>query len=343
MRAELADFVQRDFLDTGTGVAQGREAALEGARDRRRPGRRACWCGPRRGDSRPAGTQPRVTLRAARISCATMASRTDRVMAQTVSSVVDRGSAPSHGVSRAVFLKPTMPHSAAGMRIEPPVSEPRPMKAAPVATDTAAPDDEPPGMRGTAASAGLAGRAVVRVDADARERELRHVGATQQGAAGGPQAGDGRAVRWRQRRIREHARAGRGGLAGDVEQVLDRHRQAGQRRGRGGRVRRLATGFVETGLSRNTCSQAGDWAAAIDASSLGGGPALAGQQCVRGWRARSVRMGGSQGGACYNLWVLLGVGACSPARALQQDKSRIQPNQGVAAVFIEQQRFRAGF
>ena len=80
-----------------------------------------------------------------------MASRTDRVMAQTVSSVVDSGSAPSRGVSRAVFLKPTMPHSAAGMRIEPPVSEPRPMKAAPVATDTAAPEDEPPGMRGTAA------------------------------------------------------------------------------------------------------------------------------------------------------------------------------------------------
>ena len=44
---------------------------------------------------------------------------------------------PSVGTSRAVFLKPTMPHSAAGMRIEPPVSEPRPMKAAPVATDTA--------------------------------------------------------------------------------------------------------------------------------------------------------------------------------------------------------------
>jgi hypothetical protein len=60
-----------------------------------------------------------------------------RVMAQTVSSVDDRGRAPSSGVSRAVFLKPTMPHSAAGMRIEPPVSEPRPMKAAPAATETA--------------------------------------------------------------------------------------------------------------------------------------------------------------------------------------------------------------
>ena len=72
-----------------------------------------------------------------------------RVMAQTVSSVVDSGKRACSGISRAVFLKPTMPHSAAGMRIEPPVSEPRPMKAAPVATDTAAPEDEPPGMRGT--------------------------------------------------------------------------------------------------------------------------------------------------------------------------------------------------
>ena len=86
-----------------------------------------------------------------------MASRTDRVMAQTVSSVVDSGSAPSAGVRRAVFLKPTMPFSAAGMRIEPPVSEPRPMKAAPLATEIAAPDDEPPGMRGVPASLTLAG------------------------------------------------------------------------------------------------------------------------------------------------------------------------------------------
>src|SRR6185369_18091346 len=86
-----------------------------------------------------------------------MASPTVRVMAQTVSSVVDSGSAPVLGVKRAVFLNPTMPHKAAGMRIDPPVSEPRPIKAAPVATDTAAPEDEPPGIRGTAGSAGLAG------------------------------------------------------------------------------------------------------------------------------------------------------------------------------------------
>jgi len=43
------------------------------------------------------------------------------------------------------------------MRMEPPVSEPRPATACPSATDTAAPDDEPPGMRATSLSAGLRG------------------------------------------------------------------------------------------------------------------------------------------------------------------------------------------
>jgi hypothetical protein len=93
------------------------------------------------------GAVLRVTRRAASTSCTTMASRTERVMAHTVSSVVDSGSAPCVGTRRAVFLKPTTPLSAAGMRMEPPVSEPRPTKAAPVATDTAAPEDDPPGTR----------------------------------------------------------------------------------------------------------------------------------------------------------------------------------------------------
>jgi len=41
--------------------------------------------------------------------------------------------------------------------MEPPVSEPSPATHKPAATDTAAPEDEPPGARATAASAGLAG------------------------------------------------------------------------------------------------------------------------------------------------------------------------------------------
>ena len=106
---------------------------------------------------RDSGVPLNVTRRAASTSWAMTASRTLRVIAQAVSSVVDRGTAPSHGTSRAVLLKPTMPLSAAGMRMDPPVSDPRPMNAAPLATDTAAPEDEPPGTRGTDASATEAG------------------------------------------------------------------------------------------------------------------------------------------------------------------------------------------
>ena len=43
------------------------------------------------------------------------------------------------------------------MRIDPAVSDPSPATASPSATETAAPDDEPPGMRATTASAGLRG------------------------------------------------------------------------------------------------------------------------------------------------------------------------------------------
>ena len=93
------------------------------------------------------GLPASCTARADRISWTVTASRTERVTAQTVSRLVERGTAPVAGTSRAVLLKPTMPQSAAGIRIEPPVSEPSPTKAAPVATDTAAPDEEPPGMR----------------------------------------------------------------------------------------------------------------------------------------------------------------------------------------------------
>ena len=78
-------------------------------------------------------------------------------MAQTVSKVDDSGSAPPLGTRRAVDLKPTRPLSAAGMRIDPPVSVPNPIWAAPVATEIAAPLDEPPGILGTSVNAALAG------------------------------------------------------------------------------------------------------------------------------------------------------------------------------------------
>ncbi len=106
-----------------------------------------------------SGRRSSRTLRAASTSCTTTASRTERVIAETVSSVVESGTAPSVGTRRAVPLKPTTPWSAAGMRIEPPVSEPSATQAAPVATDAAPPDVEPPGMRGVGSSASVAGLA----------------------------------------------------------------------------------------------------------------------------------------------------------------------------------------
>jgi hypothetical protein len=52
-------------------------------------------------------------------------------------------------------LKPVTPHSADGMRTEPPVSVPMAISHMPSAAATAAPEDEPPGAR--ARSAGLPG------------------------------------------------------------------------------------------------------------------------------------------------------------------------------------------
>jgi len=83
------------------------------------------------------------------------------VIAETVSSVGDSGTAPVIGTRLAVPLKPTTPCSAAGMRIEPPVSEPSATQAAPLATDVAPPEVEPPGARGVGSSASVAALAGV--------------------------------------------------------------------------------------------------------------------------------------------------------------------------------------
>jgi hypothetical protein len=71
------------------------------------------------------------------------------------SRVVESGSMPACGMRPAVGLKPASPHNAAGMRTDPPVSVPIATAAMPSATETAAPDDDPPGMR--ARSNGLPG------------------------------------------------------------------------------------------------------------------------------------------------------------------------------------------
>src|SRR4051794_10878969 len=55
----------------------------------------------------------------------------------------DSGSTPVRLHSPYVGLMPAMPHSAAGPRIEPPVSDPVPPRIMPEATAAPVPDDEP--------------------------------------------------------------------------------------------------------------------------------------------------------------------------------------------------------
>ena len=90
----------------------------------------------------------------------------------------------------------------------------------------------------------IARRAVVRVEAHAREGELAHVGAAHDHRTGGAQARHDRRVflgRWR---VVERLGAGQRRLAGDVAEVLDRERQARERRGD---QTRLAQGVAGVG------------------------------------------------------------------------------------------------
>ncbi len=80
-----------------------------------------------------------------------------RVIGPIVSSVVDSGNAPSVLTSPPLVFSPVMPLSAAGMRTEPPVSEPIAAGASPAATATPDPLDDPPGTRCVARSHGFHG------------------------------------------------------------------------------------------------------------------------------------------------------------------------------------------
>src|SRR5262249_20757826 len=78
---------------------------------------------------------------------------------------------------------------------------------------------------------GIAGCAVVRVDADPGEGELGHVGAANDDRARAFQPGDYRGVGFGRWQIVERLGAGEGNLTGNVEKILDRYRNAGERRG----------------------------------------------------------------------------------------------------------------
>ena len=74
-------------------------------------------------------------------------SLTQRAMGPGVSRVCDNGTIPSRGNTPWETFRPTMPHIAAGIRTDPPVSVPTAQPASPADTATPDPLDEPPGVR----------------------------------------------------------------------------------------------------------------------------------------------------------------------------------------------------
>ena len=72
----------------------------------------------------------------------------------------------------------------------------------------------------------------MRIDAEAGERELGHVGAPDRNESGRAQPRHGRRIALRRPRIPQRDRARRGHVARDIKQILDRDRNSGERRGR---------------------------------------------------------------------------------------------------------------
>src|SRR5439155_24547466 len=85
------------------------------------------------------------------------ASSTERASGPGVSSVELSGRTPYVLIRPAVTLSPTMPHQAAGILTEPPVSVPIATGASPAETATPEPLEDPPGVLWTARSHGLRG------------------------------------------------------------------------------------------------------------------------------------------------------------------------------------------
>ena len=132
---------------------------------------------------------------------------------------VERGrqrQAPSVGVSRCGVLEADQPvqRSRDADRAAA-CPSPAPPRRRRLATVTAPPEVEPPGMRGVASSAGVAGvgrRAMVRIDADAGEGELGQVGVADQRRAGCAQPRHRRTVGRGRRRVGHRRRRRRAGL-----------------------------------------------------------------------------------------------------------------------------------
>ena len=103
------------------------------------------------------------------------------------------GTTPRQDTSPKPGFRPTRPHAAAGILIEPPVSVPIDASDMPVATATADPPLDPPGDR--SAIERMADRAECRLVAGRAERELVKVRLADEDGARLAQRGGDRRVR----------------------------------------------------------------------------------------------------------------------------------------------------
>ena len=72
------------------------------------------------------------------------ASSTERQSGPTVSNRAQSGTTPCKEIRPLVVFSPTKSFHAAGIRTDPPVSEPNAIGARPKATEAAAPEEDPP-------------------------------------------------------------------------------------------------------------------------------------------------------------------------------------------------------
>ena len=120
-----------------------------------------------------------------------------------------------------------MPHNDDGTRIEPFVSEPSASGTRPPPTAAPEPPDDPPVMRSEVMR--IARRAVVNILAGEVVGVFAHIERAEEDGAGGFEPLDQRRVAMRRRIVAIDFRAGDGGNARDIDEVLDRERHARKR------------------------------------------------------------------------------------------------------------------
>src|SRR5579862_7874392 len=99
---------------------------------------------------------------------------TERAIGPGVSWLGEIGTTPDRLTRPTVGLRPTMPHTADGLRIDPSVSVPTASGASPAATAVADPDDEPLGLRSVACGFRVWPPMALHPELDRVERKFAH-------------------------------------------------------------------------------------------------------------------------------------------------------------------------